>query len=534
MLRKLLAWIRQRLLAAEQFVMRLSSCISKNMRGTWACVSGDGQTGEEALAHLGILLDSVAAGVISLDGRGRIRVFNAAAERLFAVRREAVMGMQFGEAGRAALSGDRAIRALWDRLSDAVWAAGAAIDLEYEIFPREGPRRVISYSVYPLGITPWSVDKGVVILLEDITRRKEMEEEVSEARKRLQAVFDGITDGIQVVDNEFRVTAVNKSMSSLLKRRVAVGGHCFDACVFGAKICEDCPAAETFSSGRPATVTKRLPPRPSDNGRGPKRVVEISTFPLHDRGNRVVQVVEYIKDVTERVQMAERLEHSRRLAELGEMAARVAHEVRNPLNAITGAAHFLSSEYKNDSTILKFCDLIIRQASRMNQVASDLLAVSRPSSLRLTEVNINAVLEQSIDSLCDNLRRQGIVVRPNFGQDVPIIKADELQIEQALHNILRNAIEAMPEGGVLTASTAACGAGVEVTIEDTGPGIPEQDRERIFQAFFTTKARGTGLGLTIVKRVLENHGGDIKIEQPDKGGTRIVIRLPAEAIGNQA
>lgn len=528
MLWKPAAWIRQRLSAAGQIVKRFSSCISKNMRGTWACFGGNGPAGEEALVHLGTLLDSVAAGVISLDGRGRIRVFNAAAERLFAVRRATVMGLQFSEAGRAALSRGQVMRALWDRLSDAVWAAGAAVDLEYEMFQRDGSRRVISYSVYPLGMTPWSVDNGVVIILEDITRRKDMEEEVSEARKRLQAVFDGITDGIQVVDSEFRVTAVNKSMNGLLKRRVSVGGRCFDACVFGAKICEDCPAVETFNSGRPATVTKRLPSMPSGDNHALRRVVEISTFPLHDRRNRVVQVVEYIKDVTERVQLSERLEHSRRLAELGEMAARVAHEVRNPLNAITGAAHFLSSEYKSDGTILKFCDLIIRQASRVNQVASDLLAVSRPSSLRLTDVNINAVLEQAIDSLCDNLRGQGVIVRPNFGHDVPIIKADELQIEQALHNILRNAIEAMPEGGVLTVATAAHGGWAEVTIEDTGPGIPDHDRERIFQTFFTTKTRGTGLGLTIVKRVLEKHGGDIKIDRPDKGGTRVVVRLPAQ------
>ena len=174
------------------------------------------------------------------------------------------------------------------------------------------------------------MDNGVVISFEDITRKKDMEDQVSDARKRLQAVFDGITDGIQVIDGEFRITAANRSMNSLIGRKVAVGSHCFESCFFGARICEDCPATETFHAGHSASLTKKLTLKKAGTMEVAERVVEISTFPVLDRAGRVVQVVEYIKDVTERVRLAERLEHSRRLAELGEMAARVAHEVRNP------------------------------------------------------------------------------------------------------------------------------------------------------------------------------------------------------------
>jgi PAS domain S-box-containing protein len=482
---------------------------------------------DDMLLHLGNLLDSVTTGIISLDGDGRIMVFNAVAEKLFGLPGVMVIGSSMGEIGKIMGFDDHSRRALWERLTDAVWAAGAARDLEYDLLPRTGPRKVISYSVYPLGRRAWSIGNGVVIKLEDITRKREMEDQIFDARKRLLAVFDGITDGIQVVDGDYLITAVNKSMTTLLARDIRIGAHCYEACAFGLKICVDCPAEETFHTGQAVSTTKRL----LQTGSGAEereRFVEITTFPLLDRGNRVMQVVEYIKDVTERVRLAERLEQSRRLAELGEMAARVAHEVRNPLNAITGAAHYLSTEYANDETLQKFTNLIKRQASRVNQVASDLLSVSKPLGIRLTTVNINALLEQALESLREQLRLQNVELVRDLTPDIPSLQADELQIEQALHNLLRNAVEAMTGGGTLRLSTNPTQdrSIVEIRIEDTGHGIPEKDRERIFQSFFTTKIKGTGLGLTIVQRVLKNHGGKIAIEQPATGGTRVLVHLP--------
>lgn len=518
--------------ALRQQFSRAVNCLRKSAREMRSCLTSDVQS-DEFLVHMSSLLDSVATGIISLDGRGRVRVFNAGAEALFNISRSHVLGLPFNEAGQLLREEDSACRGLWSRLSDAVWAAGAALELEYDLMRRGGPRKVVSYSVYPLGRSTWSVDNGVVIALEDITRKKEMEDQITDTRKRLQAVFDGITDGIQVVDGEFRVTAVNKSITKLLQRSIRVGGRCFETCVFGSRICTDCPAAETFQTGLPASITKRLSSGTTDGATGGERVVEISTFPLLDRANRVVQVVEYIKDVSERVRLADRLEHSRRLAELGEMAARVAHEVRNPLNAITGAAHFLSREYEVDETVQKFTDLIHRQTSRVNQVASDLLALSRPTRLNLTEVNVNAVMEQSLETLCAQMRAQSVTVQNGMTAQLPFIQADELQIEQAILNILKNAVEAMPDGGVLQVSTAAAGGGgVNIRIQDSGHGIAEEDRERIFQSFFTTKIKGTGLGLAIVQRVVKNHGGDIHIEPPEEGGTRVLMRLPLQVKSN--
>jgi signal transduction histidine kinase len=487
-----------------------------------------GSPDDEVLHHLSSLLDSVKTGIISLDGEGRVRVFNAVAEMLFAVQRQAVLGRPFSAMGRMISFKDHSLRALWERLTDAVWAAGAALDLEYDLARPLGQRRIISYSVYPLGRLAWSVGNGVVIMLEDVTRKKEMEEQITDGRKRLQTVFDGITDGIQVVDTGFRITAVNRSMTFLVGGAVTLGSPCFRSCSLGDAVCDDCPAEKTFRTGQPASLIKRVPRRPASPEDAEERILDISTFPLMDRGNRVVQVVEYIKDVTERIRLAERLEHTRRLAELGEMAARVAHEVRNPLNAINGAAHFLESEYTGDEIIQKFTSLIKRQSRRVDQVASDILFAAKPLRLTRTSVDLDVVVDQVLVALQEPIREQAIMVTRRGDPALPRLQADELQIEQALTNIISNAVEAMPRGGTLSIGTEKdIGEGwLRVSVQDTGTGIRPEERERIFQAFYTTKTKGTGLGLSIVEGVLKNHGGKISIEQPDGAGTRVVLCLP--------
>jgi PAS domain S-box-containing protein len=229
-------------------VRSLGTGIRKLMRSLQTAGEKDSRR-DDMLLHLSNLLDSMTTGIISLDGEGRITVFNGTAEKLFGLPRVMVIGKNMGEIGKIMSLDDYAMRALWERLTDAVWAAGAVLDLEYDLFPRTGPRRVLSYSVYPLGRRAWSIDNGVVIMLEDITRKKEMEDQIFDARKRLQAIFDGITDGIQVVDSDFLITAVNKSMTTLLARNIRIGAHCYEACAFDVKICVNCPAEETFRTG---------------------------------------------------------------------------------------------------------------------------------------------------------------------------------------------------------------------------------------------------------------------------------------------
>jgi two-component system NtrC family sensor kinase len=206
----------------------------------------------------------------------------------------------------------------------------------------------------------------------------------------------------------------------------------------------------------------------------------------------------------------------------------VAHEVRNPLNAINGAAHFLSTEHPSDETIQKFTSLIKRQSRRVDQVASDILYAAKPLRLTRTRVNLDSLVDQVIIALQETTGDQGITIMRQSDPSLPQLVADEFQIEQALTNVIRNAVEAMPRGGTLSIGTSgdADGGWARITVQDTGCGIHPEDRDRIFQTFYTTKTNGTGLGLSIVEGVLKNHGGKIFVEQPEAAGTRIVLCLP--------
>jgi signal transduction histidine kinase len=164
----------------------------------------------------------------------------------------------------------------------------------------------------------------------------------------------------------------------------------------------------------------------------------------------------------------------------------------------------------------------------VDQVASDILYAAKPLRLKRTSVDVEAVVGQVLASLQDEIRGQGISVERHGDPDLPRLQADELQIEQALTNIIQNAVESMPGGGTLSISiTEDTGGGwLRISVQDTGSGILSRDRDHVFQAFYTTKPKGTGLGLSIVEGVLKNHGGKIFIEKPEGAGTRIVLCLP--------
>lgn len=214
-----------------------------------------------------------------------------------------------------------------------------------------------------------------------------------------------------------------------------------------------------------------------------------------------------------------------RLATVGELAAGLAHELRNPLAGISGALHVLGSQLQPDDERRALLADLQAQIARMNRTLSDLLQHARPEKPRRVAVEINGLLEQSLKFL----PRGDIEVIRRLDGSLPPVLVDPNLLHQALLNILVNARQAMPNGGRLTIETrilARNGRPVQIRIADTGVGIPEDQLGRIFQPFFTTKAQGTGLGLAITARVVEEHGGRITVESAVGKGTAFTIALP--------
>lgn len=227
----------------------------------------------------------------------------------------------------------------------------------------------------------------------------------------------------------------------------------------------------------------------------------------------------------------EQLIRSERLATVGELAAGLAHDLRNPLAGVSGALHVLAGQLPPDDPRQALLSELQAQIARMNKTLTDLLWHARPPTPQCLPLNVNEVVDQALWFLPVG-SGSNIEVAKQLEPGLPPLRLDPNLLHQALLNILVNGRQAMPEGGRLTVSTClrrnllGTGQAVEVAIADTGPGIAKENLPRIFQPFFTTKAQGTGLGLAIAARIVEQHGGRVWVESEAGNGATFRIALP--------
>jgi signal transduction histidine kinase len=223
----------------------------------------------------------------------------------------------------------------------------------------------------------------------------------------------------------------------------------------------------------------------------------------------------------------EKLEREKSLL-LEEMAPVFAHEIRNPLGSIKGAAQYLRSEVSSEEN-RKLVDVIIEEVNRLNRVVSQFLNFARPYQPDLKPLDINRIVERATDVIRANVLSERIAIQMDLRPGLPPVRADAEQLIQVILNIAMNAIEAMPEGGTLTLRTRKIesdeGDTVAVAIRDTGPGIRREDLKNIFKPFFTTKERGVGLGLAISQRIMRGHGGHIRAKSIPGKGSVFYIRV---------
>ena len=252
----------------------------------------------------------------------------------------------------------------------------------------------------------------------------------------------------------------------------------------------------------------------------------------------LLEIAEQAATVVENSKLYDRMKERDRLAALGEMAAGLAHEIRNPLGAIKSAAQFLDPAQLGGEEG-EFVQVIIDEVDRLNGVVTQFLDYARPLKSTPHPIDVNDVIERTLRLVQTALPPQ-VEVQAVLDRTLPPAQSDAEQLKQVVINLLQNAVQAMPAGGRLSVTTAAPedpggafrlnGGGpemVEIRIRDSGPGIPEEQREHIFVHFYTTKEKGTGLGLAISQRIVRSHGGSISLQSRMGEGTEFVIRLQA-------
>jgi signal transduction histidine kinase len=234
-----------------------------------------------------------------------------------------------------------------------------------------------------------------------------------------------------------------------------------------------------------------------------------------------------LRDVSERKRLYERLRKTERIAELGTMASGMAHEIGTPMNVILGRAEYLMERVKEEP-IRKGLQTIVSQVERITRVMNQLLTFARRKPPERRALNLRQTIEDNLEIFQERLSRNLIKVETSFTESCPFVLADADQMSQIVINLVMNAIHAMPDGGLLRIALAPADEMVRLTVSDTGHGIPQEAIQRIFEPFFTTKefGKGTGLGLTVVKDIIEEHQGSITVESDPGKGTRFTILLP--------
>lgn len=204
----------------------------------------------------------------------------------------------------------------------------------------------------------------------------------------------------------------------------------------------------------------------------------------------------------------------------------VAHEIRNPLTGIAAGVQYLARKLPPDLAEADTLAFILDEINRLNRMVEDLYRIARPPELTITEVNLQQVISRSLLSLSDLILKRQIKVSQNLPDKLPVIMGDQDRIQQVLVNIIKNAIEASPERGLITIGIGVSDNWLTISIKDQGKGIPEELSERVFEPFYSTKQGGTGLGLCISKRFIEQHGGRLLYRNLDQGGAELIIYLP--------
>jgi signal transduction histidine kinase len=242
-------------------------------------------------------------------------------------------------------------------------------------------------------------------------------------------------------------------------------------------------------------------------------------------------------------ELEERLRRADRLAALGTMAAGIAHDIRNPLTSILIFSQLMSLHHDDPEVREKFDRVVPRELERVQAVIEDMMELARPTTINLEPANLNEVIAQVLELFEGQITAQGVAVQRDFQRDLPFCMADRKRLHRCVGNLVSNAIQAMPSGGQLSVQTALVQmafpasrppgtkpeAAIQVTVSDTGQGIPPDRLSRIFDPFYTTKEKGVGLGMAITHRIVEDHKGTIDVHSEVGKGATFTLHFPISA-----
>lgn len=348
-----------------------------------------------------------------------------------------------------------------------------------------------------------------------------MAQSLMNTRSHTEIIMESMVDGIITIDNDGKVTAINNAARRIMGLNQEV---------IGINYVNLFPGHAKFNSLLLKTLHtgKNFIGYEEEFGRSDGTVVPISvsTSMLYNNQDILGAVVVF-KDLSEHKAFEDRVRRVDRLAAVGELAAGVAHEIRNPLAAISGSVQILVDELPKDHPSRVFGEVVLKEVDRLNVIIEDLLYFAKPSKNYVSCVHPNELVADTLSLLSPILKKELVILEKYFDPSIGSISVDAELIKQVLVNLLLNAVQALPpEGGKITVTTQTANEGVEIIVKDSGTGMDPENIPRIFDPFFTTKDTGTGLGLAVSNKIVEIHRGYIRVESTVGIGSTFTICLP--------
>jgi two-component system, sporulation sensor kinase E len=348
--------------------------------------------------------------------------------------------------------------------------------------------------------------------------------DLARENEQMEVVMDSLTDGVMVADQFNKLILCNKAAERMVPLRD------FE---YVEKIIWEVIGDPDIAEFLRHTILNEDSVRDREftlDGAGAARILSVSVMPLVRRG-RVRGNVVHVEDVSERRWKEARLRRAESLASLTTLAAGVAHEIKNPLGSIGIHIQLMqkllaAGETVKSGEISDYLDIVNEEVERLNRIVMDFLFAVRPMDINLEDHDLNALLHEIMDFMKYEIEEAEVRLVEDYQVDIPHILLDDKFIKQAILNIVKNALNAMPEGGELTVSTRCRGDEVLLRIIDSGTGMSEEVLDKIFEPYFTTKEFGSGIGLTIVYKIIKEHRGEISVISQEGKGTTFTLSFP--------
>jgi PAS domain S-box-containing protein len=375
-----------------------------------------------------------------------------------------------------------------------------------------------------------------------LTRQKEdLQQEYNHSKKRYESlekfntyILNSMSAGVLIFDRRGIVLRLNPSAAKILGLESAdIVGQSYQELgkrfpELGNVLVEGLENSQIFVR-REITISL-------DEERGGKRYLGITTSLICNDRDKVVGISVLLTDLTEIKLLQADLENNRRLADLGEMAAGLAHQLRNSMAAIVGFGRLLRDKIPADNSAVSTVDDVLQEAAESEQMLEQFLNFTRPLFLERGSASLAGIIRRAIETVSDDLESRQIRVSIFSPSGEDLIEVDSLLLRQVFVNLFQNAAEAMDDGGKLEIRIFPPANGGkpdgywQIRVGDTGPGIPGISHEQIFQPFFTSKETGTGLGLAIARKIVLCHGGYLSVESSTPRGTVFLLRLPRKGV----